>query len=137
MWTIKHPFILLFESKINLILIMWKIENPFILLFESIIKLILILWTIKNPFILLFESKINSFWFSDNKIKSYLILIPTGLALYFFFSPYKTQQKLFIEHLNMQIYADWRVLDEENYALEFFKCSSFWFFSLFSKLTQK
>ena len=29
----------------------------------------------------------------------------------------------------MQIYADWRVLDEENYALEFFKCSSFCFFS--------
>ena len=80
MWTIKNHFILLFESKINLILIMWKIENPFILLFESKIKLILILWTIKNPFILLFESKINSFWFSDNKIKSYLILIPTGLT---------------------------------------------------------
>jgi hypothetical protein len=36
-----------------------KINNPYILLFKSIINLILILWKIKNPFILLFESKIN------------------------------------------------------------------------------
>jgi hypothetical protein len=42
MWKIKNHFILLFESKIELILIMWTIKHPFILLFESKIKLILI-----------------------------------------------------------------------------------------------
>jgi hypothetical protein len=39
---IKIKFILLFKSKIELILIFWKIKNPFILLFESKIKLIII-----------------------------------------------------------------------------------------------